>query len=50
MYAHISTNRQPQTQTIEQQLDRLQAYVATQPKVTWRTSTSTAMRAIVALS
>ncbi len=30
LYVRVSTSRQQQTQTIEQQLDRLQAHVATQ--------------------
>jgi site-specific DNA recombinase len=34
LYARVSTKRQQQTQTIEQQLTRLQAYVAAQPG--WR--------------
>ena len=31
LYVRVSTSRQQQTQTIEQQIDRLQAHVATQP-------------------
>lgn len=30
LYARVSTNRQALTQSIEQQLDRLRAYVAAQ--------------------
>lgn len=32
VYARVSTNRQQQTQTIEHQLDRLHAYIASQPE------------------
>ncbi len=31
LYVRVSTSRQQQTQTIDQQIDRLQAHVATQP-------------------
>src|ERR1051326_6745907 len=31
LYVRVSTNRQQQTQSIEQQIDRLQAHVLTQP-------------------
>ena len=31
LYVRVSTNRQQQTQTIEQQLDRLRTAVASQP-------------------
>ena len=33
LYVRVSTSRQQQAQTIDQQLDRLRAHVATQP--TW---------------
>ena len=31
LYVRVSTSRQQQTQTIDQQIDRLRAYVTTQP-------------------
>ncbi len=31
LYVRVSTSRQQQTQTIDQQIDRLRAYVASQP-------------------